>query len=123
MDLICGVGVDSVEIDRIAQSMRRRGFLDRLFTSEECAHFHTRGDPPESVAGSFAAKEAISKALGEPLRMADWKQICIRRENGRPSAVLTGELRARMARKQGRQIWISIAHDKTRATAMAIMEG
>lgn len=123
VSLIRGVGVDSVEIARIARSMAKRGFIERLFTTEECEAFGARGLPPETVAGSFAAKEAVSKALGEPLLIKHWRQMSITRVNGNPTVALTGELHAYMTQKQGKRIWVSISHDKTRAVALAIMEG
>ena len=62
--MIIGTGVDIVEIDRIAKAMKNERFLDRLFTKEEIALFEACRYRAETVAGRFAAKEAVLKALG-----------------------------------------------------------
>ena len=63
---ILGIGVDVVEIARIAASIERHGerFLARLFTEEERSYCSSSRFPERFFAGRFAAKEAISKALG-----------------------------------------------------------
>lgn len=63
--MILGVGVDIVEIRRIKEAMEKHtNFIDRLFSKNEIEYFKVRNLRPEFVAGRFAAKEAVVKAMG-----------------------------------------------------------
>jgi holo-[acyl-carrier protein] synthase len=84
------VGVDAVEIDRIARSLERFGerFLRRVYTEREV--FYCRGRVPE-LAVRFAAKEAISKALGTGIRGIVWREMEILPDRrGKPLVYLHG---------------------------------
>jgi len=63
---IIGLGNDIIEIERIRQSYERHGyrFLTKLFTEKEQDYCLKHKDPIPHMAGRFAAKEAVSKALG-----------------------------------------------------------
>jgi holo-[acyl-carrier protein] synthase len=64
---VCGVGVDAIEIDRVAAALERTpALVDRVFTAAEQAYCGTRTGRRRaaSYAGRFAAKEAVAKALG-----------------------------------------------------------
>ena len=64
--MVRGLGIDSIEIERIRAVRARHGdrFLRRVFTDSERRHCLGRPDPDASLAGRFAAKEAMLKALG-----------------------------------------------------------
>ncbi|RMH00173.1 MAG: holo-ACP synthase [Deltaproteobacteria bacterium] len=69
MTSVVGVGLDVCPVDRMARAIERHGerFLRRIFLPEEIAYGRARGGrAPESFAARFAAKEAVSKALGAP---------------------------------------------------------
>lgn len=123
--LILGTGVDVVEVGRVAQAVRRRGqaFLDRVFSPAELGARRGAGWY-RSLAGRFAAKEAVLKAMGTGLRACRWRDVEVRREpSGRPVVVLGGRLAAR-AREAGIVAFhVSISHSKDYAVAMAIAEG
>ena len=66
---ILGIGIDIVEIKRIEDALNKnKRFLDKLFTKEEIKYFESRNFKIETIAGNFAAKEAISKAMGTGIR-------------------------------------------------------
>ena len=66
---ILDIGIDIIEIDRIKNSLNKRGdFLKKLFTDKEIELFESKGYKAETIAGNFAAKEAISKSLGLGIR-------------------------------------------------------
>ncbi len=111
-------GVDSVEIERIAKSMERKGFLERYFAPEELEYFVLRGNAPQTVAGHFAAKEAFSKAMGTGLRGFELREVGIIRDSlGRPEYHLTGKARELCGR---RRLSLSITHTRDTATAFAV---
>ena len=113
-------GVDLIEINRLTNlnpNIRKR-FLERVFTPlelEQTCQSDTR------LAGRFAAKEAVAKALGTGIGQVSWKDIEIENdETGAPLLHLRGNA-DRIAREMHLNVWsISISHSKTYAVAMAI---
>lgn len=118
------IGVDLVSVDRIIRAVARYGerFLDRIFTPEEkslCS-----GDAGR-LAGRFAAKEAVSKALGTGL----WRTGVVfqdieilRGQNGEPIAKLHGAARRHFESIGGIACHVSISHEKEMACAFCVME-
>ncbi|GLV58439.1 hypothetical protein KDH_52720 [Dictyobacter sp. S3.2.2.5] len=89
------VGVDIIEVDRIRKVFERHGerFLKRVFTDLEVAQ--SRGKMSR-LAGRFAVKEAISKALGTGIRGVGWREMeVVHLRSGRPSVRLHGKARQR----------------------------
>jgi holo-[acyl-carrier protein] synthase len=91
------VGVDIIEIERVRSILARHGerFLQRIFTEQEIQQ--CRGKVLK-LAGRFAAKEAISKALGTGMYGLSWRELeVVQLTTGRPSVRLYGKaiLRAR----------------------------
>ncbi len=68
--MIYGIGTDIVESARIAQSLRRFGerFARRILTDSELQEYQASSKPILFLASRFAAKEALSKAMGTGLR-------------------------------------------------------
>jgi holo-[acyl-carrier protein] synthase len=122
--LILGVGVDIVEISRIKNALKKHtNFIDRLFEKTEIEYFNRNNNKPESIAGSFAAKEAVSKAFGTGFRGFDFRDICVHRTNlGKPTVILKGKAEL-FAKKYGNYIiHLSISHEINNAIAFAVME-
>ncbi|MCU1621829.1 MAG: acpS [Frankiales bacterium] len=114
---IVGVGVDVVDVARLAAALERTPSLrNRLFTADE--QVVTR---VESLAGRFAAKEAVAKVLGAPgLRWTEAEVVT--EENGRPRLVVTGAVRE-AADALGISTWhLSLSHDGGIATAFVVAE-
>ena len=63
---VLGVGIDQIEVDRIRDSLDKHGehFLNKIFSSAEQAYCREKANPAPHLAARFAAKEAVSKALG-----------------------------------------------------------
>ena len=114
---VVGVGIDVVQIDRLARALERTPTLAaRLFTAGE------RSLPIASLAARFAAKEAVAKALGAPggLRWVDAEVVVGPR--GRPHLALHGAVAAEAA-AQGITGWhLSLSHDGGIATALVVAE-
>lgn len=123
---IRGIGVDVIEVHRIGRALVRWGdpFTRRLFTADEV----TRAGPgPVRVmrlAGRFAAKEAVMKALGLGWRRMAWREIEILNDGaGRPMVALHGGA-ARAAGDLGvSDVFVSLTHTRDLAAASAIAVG
>lgn len=123
--MIIGVGTDIIEISRIKKSLENRdAFLQKLFTKMEIDNFEKRKFRPEFVAGKFAAKEAVAKALGTGFRDFKFKDIVI--ENnilGKPVVTLHGKAALIAERFGYYKIHLSISHSEIHAIAYVILEG
>ena len=125
---IFGIGIDVVEVARIAAAIQRHGepFLARVFTAGERAYCESRKVPALHFAARFAAKEAVVKALGTGIgEHAAWTDLDIARDSfGAPKLVLRGAAAA-FARDHGiTEIKISLTHarDYAAANALAVVE-
>ena len=120
---VLGLGNDIIEIERIKEAHAERGqaFLDRLFTEKEQTYCHAQNDPYPRLAGRFAAKEAIAKALGCGFGAeVSWKEIeILADESGKPIVHLSGELASRL---NATTILVTISHCKAYASAVAIWQ-
>jgi holo-[acyl-carrier protein] synthase len=116
------VGIDIIEIDRIAQTLKRFGhrFLRRIYTEAEIAY--CRGRAPQ-LASRFAAKEAMMKALGTGIRGVGWRDIeVVRARGGAPSIRLHGRA-AQVAERQGvHHSALSLSHSREYAVASVVIE-
>ena len=115
-----GVGLDLLEIDRLARALARRPRLaERLFTEGERAFAAARGEPARHLAVRFCAKEAVAKALA--LRDGDWHEVeVLGGGDGPPSVRLSGSAAARAA-ELGVAVEISLTHSKGMAGAVAML--
>ena len=121
--MIIGIGTDIIEIERIENAVKRtNGFLNKLFTENEMKIFESRGFRSEVIAGNFAAKEAVSKAVGTGFRDFGVKDIEIIRDKlGNPLVNLSDKVYDVLGRSDV-NIHISISHNRTNAIAYAVME-
>ena len=114
------VGIDHVEVSRIARAMRTPRFLPRYFGREEIAHFESKGFAPTGVAANFCAKEAFAKALGTGVRGFSLREVQTLREgSGRPYFVFSGGALA-LVEQSGLTFEVSLSHDKRYALAQVI---
>lgn len=120
---ILDIGVDIIEIERIKQYMDKNNkFLKKLFTDREIELFKSKGYAPQTIAGNFAAKEAISKCLGLGIRGYDLKDIeILRNELGKPIVNTYNNLKQICENYKILDIKISISHGKDYAIANAII--
>lgn len=121
--MIAGVGLDLVEIDRMADVLARNGdrFLDRVLHPDDDRRRLQTKEGPTHLAGLFALKEAVMKALGTGMAGANFADIRIRHhDTGQPYVELEGTALER-ARAMGITGWhVSITHSKSNAAAVAI---
>ena len=116
-------GVDLVEVERLQSAIERHGdrLLQRVFTPRELADC---GCHPPSLAARFAAKEAVSKALGTGIGAVTWHEIeILRGPSRRPMLHLHGEAQ-RLAESLGLTAWsISLSHTHQHAIALVVASG
>jgi holo-[acyl-carrier protein] synthase len=121
--MMLSVGVDMIEISRIERAAARHGqrFYRRFFTDQEldyCAGQASR------LAGRFAVKEAVAKALGTGIGDVRWTEIEITcNERGKPELVLHDQAQA-LATTLGLTDWsISLSHTDSHAIGFAVATG
>jgi len=113
------LGIDIIKVDRIRASIERFGsrFSDRVLTPAERRYVRDR---PETFAGRWAAKEAVSKVLGLGVRGIGWKDIEVERmPTGQPAVRLHGRAAARAEQLGMGRIALSITHESDYAVAIA----
>jgi len=121
-----GLGLDAIEIDRVAATLARYGerFERRLFTDEEIAYCRRRREPAVHFAGRFAAKEAGMKALGTGRsRGVLWRDVEVVRGGGPPRLVFHGGAARRFAELGGQSALVTITHSRTLAMAQVLLLG
>ena len=109
-----------IEIARIDEVVARHGkhYLDRVFTPAELEYCGKRA---ESLAGRFAAKEAVAKALGTGIGDVSWKEIeILGDEQNAPILTLHG-MAENKAKELGLTTWsVSISHSQSKSVAFAV---
>jgi len=126
--LICGVGLDLTDIDRIARLLARHPerARARLFTAGERDYCDRRGAPARHFAARFAAKEAAYKALSgsEEARRIHWQEIEVANSplDGRPTLLLHGQAARRAAELGVAAIHVTLTHSDHVAAAVVVLE-
>jgi len=121
-------GIDTIRISRIRDVVDKKGsrFLERVYTPSERSCCEAKGvGAVSSFAVRFAAKEAVSKALGtgigrEGIRFSDIEVAA--GPGGRPVLSLHGKTKEYFLRSGGIQAEISMSHDGDQAVAVCVMQ-
>ena len=113
------LGIDIIKVERIRATLARFGprFPNRVLTQAEQRYVRDR---PETMAGRWAAKEAVSKVLGLGVRGIGWREIEIERlPTGQPAVRLHGRAAARAEQLGMGRVAVSISHEAEYAVAIA----
>lgn len=121
--MILRSGIDIIEISRLDEinpAIRQR-FISRVYTAHEIAQARDR---TEALTGLFAAKEAVSKALGTGIGHVHWQDIeILHLPSGQPVVILHANARI-IAEQLGLHTWsVSISHDRDKVVALAVAIG
>ncbi len=121
-ELIAGLGVDIVEIERFARALERTPRIkQRVFTEDERWYCEHKPKPEVHYALRFAAKEAVWKALGSGFSGMKFGDVEIARDDrGRPIAKLTGNARRAADEAGVIEIHLSLSFTHTTAVASAV---
>ncbi len=125
---IFGIGTDIVNIKRMRKTLKQNGssFKKKIFSKNEIIYCENKKNPSSFYAKRFAAKEALSKALGTGIRRGiSFKNIEISNDNyGKPSIKLKGStatfLRKKLKKKKY-SIYLSLSDDLPWAQATVII--
>src|SRR5258706_5799336 len=113
------LGIDIIKVARIRDTLKRFGprFSNRVLTVGERRYVRDR---PETMAGRWAAKEAVSKVLGLGVRGIGWQEIEVERlPTGQPSIRLHGRAAQRAEQLGMGRVAVSISHESEYAVAVA----
>jgi holo-[acyl-carrier protein] synthase len=113
------LGIDIIKVERIRDALARFGerFTKRILTDAERRYVRDR---PETLAGRWAAKEAVSKVLGLGVRGVGWREIeVVRLPTGQPTIALHDRAKARAEQLGMARIAVSISHERDYAVAIA----
>ena len=119
--MVKGLGLDLCAVSRMEKLLQNERFLNRYFSGEEITYIRGKGKgAAQTMAGIYAAKEALTKALGTGI-VFDLKEICIRHnEAGMPDYELSGKAAESGA---GDRFLLSVTHDGGMAAAVCVREG
>lgn len=120
--MITGLGVDIVEIDRMARALERHPTMrERLFSAEERAYCDKRNRPEIHYALRFAAKEAVLKALGTGFAGMKFTDVeVVRDQGGRPEPRLSGRAKELADEIGVLEMHLSLSYTHTTAVASAV---
>ena len=124
---IFGIGVDLVKNQRIKQSIKKKGFIEKIFSKKEIGYSQKTSNKVNFFAKRFAAKEAFSKALGTGLRMnLNFKDIEVMNDKmGKPYYVKNIKINKIINKRfktKNYQCFLSISDEKKYSTAFAIIQ-
>jgi len=114
--MIVGVGIDIIQIEKIKKSIEKwkGSFLDRVFNAEELENISKGKMYYQRLAGRFAAKEAVIKAISKEYPLALTDILIFNRENGAPYCKFKKDI--------GIDIFLSITHIEDYAVACAVAQ-
>jgi holo-[acyl-carrier protein] synthase len=116
---VIGLGIDLLEIERLAKALERRPRLaSRLFTERERAYADRHGRPLQHLAARVCAKEAVAKALD--LRVWSFTDVEVIDSDGAPQVRLSGRA-ADVAAEHGLGVRVSLTHSGPTAAAVAFV--
>lgn len=119
--MIFGVGCDLCEVSRIEKTEPR--FLERCFTESERELFSKKHNKAQTVAANFAAKEALSKALGTGMRGFSFEDIEVLRDNlGKPYINVYNGAKEKCEKEGITKIYVSLSHTDSLAMAYVVLE-
>lgn len=119
-------GVDIVKVSRIEEILTKKGdsFLNKIFTQSERKYIEQKNYNPQTIAGIFAAKEAVSKMLGRGIGKINWQDIEILHDNrGKPHIRLYNEGLNTCKTLGIGNMELSLSHEREYAIAFVIGEG
>lgn len=118
--MVYGIGLDMIETERI-EAAASESFLNRVFSDRERLMLSDRGNGAQQIAGCWAGKEALIKAMGEGFTSLKDIEV-LRKPSGMPFIVLNGETKAEADRIGITNIHISITNLKELVAAMVVLE-
>ena len=123
--MILGVGIDIIEVSRVAEKIgRENGFRENVFSEKEIAYCESQTDKAQRYAARFACKEAFLKATGMGLLLGTTlRDIEVTsNDQGKPEVMLHGTFKEEAQRNSWNKIHVSLTHVQAMACAVVILE-
>jgi len=123
--MIAGLGIDLIEVERVATSISKEGgFRELVFSPKEIDYCEKKANKFEHYAARFAAKEAFFKALGTGwAEGTSFNEVEITNDDkGKPQLTLLGATQRSMVAWGAFDISVSLTHLKNIASAVVIIE-
>ncbi len=125
--MILGIGTDLCEIGRIERALERWGerFALRVLVESEMQRFRRHRKPAAYLAKRFAAKEAMSKALGTGIHYpVNWHGMWVENaRSGKPSLRFSGPMAALLEQRGVESVHLSLTDEIGMACAFVVVEG
>ena len=122
---VVGIGIDTVEIERFRRIAEEKGerFLEKIFTSGEMKYAESKKARFIHMAGKFAAKEAVKKALPNGAEIGlNWPEIeILNTKDGKPYVRLHGQAGKLAEEFKLTKVLVSISHTRGIATSNAVV--
>lgn len=120
--MIYSTGIDIISIQRLKKNIRDAAFLDRLLTDKEKEYIFSKQHPHKHLAGRFAAKEAVMKALGTGWgKGIGWQDIeVVNTNDGKPMVAVYSKAKEIL---KNRNIFLSLSYSGDIAVAFAVIVG
>ena len=126
MSEIIGIGTDMCAVSRMETAIQRTHFYERVFFENERVYLESKENArAQSAAAMFAAKEAVSKALGTGFirGIMPWTIEVTHDEHGKPCVVLHDAAKEKIESIGGKRVHLSLTHEGAMALAFAMIEG
>jgi|SRR6185437_4791436 len=123
--MIAGLGIDIIEVERVAEKMEKdNGFRELVFSAKEIAYCESKTHKHEHYAARFAAKEAFFKALGTGwLNGTAFNEVeIINNAQGKPEIALLGVTNDTVRALGNFSITVALTHIQSTASAVVILE-
>ncbi len=122
--MVHGIGIDLIEVERVAKKIQKADFKNKVFTANEIAYCEANYTNAERFAARFAAKEAFFKALGTGwIGQFSFTEVeIVTDELGKPNIQLYGKVKEYAENQHITQISVSLTHLKSVAGAVVIIE-
>lgn len=114
-----------IEIARIRRAIEKNPrFAERVYTEQERRYCQRKANPWQSYAARFAAKEAVSKALGTGIGPVGLTEIeILNAPGGQPQVALHGKAKIIAEERHITRVHIGLSHSELYAIATAVLEG
>lgn len=122
--MIIGLGIDLVSISRLAEKIKNRPFVEKIFSANEIAYCEAMAKKEQHYAVRFAAKEAFLKATGKGMVASlDLHDIeILKNELEQPMIYLHGDFENLKTKEGWQSIHVSLSHEGDNAVAIVIIE-
>lgn len=112
------IGIDLVEIKKINKAIKKVGFISKILTKKEIEYVEQFKDNNLHIAGFFACKEAVMKALENCKKIGFTEIEVLHKESGKPYVRLYGEAKKVFEKGKYKDIEVSISQTENFATAI-----